>query len=62
RYKPNSEGFTLKLKKDVMLDYLQKNNMELCYRVSLRRSVTKHRPEHHMEWFPLKRIFVASLN
>ncbi|MDD2229468.1 MAG: hypothetical protein PHY48_08665 [Candidatus Cloacimonetes bacterium] len=62
RYKPNSEGFTLKIKKDVILDYLIKNNMELCYEVSLRRSVTKYRPEDHMEWFPLKRIFVTSLN
>lgn len=62
RYKPNSEGFTLKLKKDVLLDYLQKNNKELCYEVSFRRSVTKYRPEDHMVWFPFKRIFVASFD
>ncbi|MFB3844388.1 MAG: hypothetical protein ACE14O_01390 [Candidatus Cloacimonadaceae bacterium] len=61
RYKPNSEGFTLKIKKNVIREYLLKNNMELYFEISLRRSVTKYKPEEFMEWFPLRKVFLVPM-
>ena len=55
RYKPTSEGFTLKIRRDILSDYLSKNNMSLCYDISIRRSVTKYKPESYMEWYELNR-------
>lgn len=59
RYKPTSEGFILKIKKVTLLNYLKENNMELCYDISLKRSVTKNRPDDHMIWYDLKKRFNA---
>lgn len=53
RYKPSSEGFTLKIKKEILLDFLQKNNLILCYNVKLKRSTDNDRTEKYMNWFDL---------
>ena len=56
RYKPTSEGFTLKIKKEILVDYLKKNDLVLCYNVSLRHSADDYIPESHMYWNELKKI------
>lgn len=61
RYKPTSEGFTLKIRRDVILNYLSHKNMVLCYDISLRRSTTKYRPENYMEWHNLKKRIEVDL-
>lgn len=43
RYKPTSEGFTLKIKKSVLMDILSANNLELCYEVKLGRMVEEYK-------------------
>lgn len=53
RYKPISEGFTIKIKKEILSIFLMKNDMDLCYDISLKRSATKYRPEENMEWHDL---------
>lgn len=61
RYKPTSEGFTLKIKREVLLNYLLQKNMTLCYDISLSRSSTKYRPENYMDWFNLKKRIEVNL-
>lgn len=55
RYKPKSEGFTLKIRKDLLTDYLKKNNLNLCYNIVLRRSADELIPEDYMHWRHLHR-------
>ena len=55
RYKPTSEGFTLKVRKDQLVEYLSKKQLVLCYNVKLRRSTTQYRAELHMDWYRLRR-------
>jgi len=55
RYKPTSEGFTFKIKKDILLEYLKKNNLILCYKVKQKRSSDEYIPESHMIWYNLER-------
>jgi hypothetical protein len=55
RFKPTSEGFTLKIKREVLLNFLSQKNMTLCYDITLSRSATKYRPENYMDWFDLKK-------
>ncbi|MEJ7822218.1 MAG: NACHT domain-containing protein [Chitinophagaceae bacterium] len=62
RYKPISEGFTLKIKRDVLLNFLSKNNMVLCYDITLSRSATKYQPENYMEWFDINKRIEVELN
>lgn len=62
RYKPTSEGFTLKVRKDVLLKYLSDKNLVLSYDIKLRRSTTKYRPEDYMDWYDLKKRVEARLD
>lgn len=55
RYKPSSDGFTLKIKKEILLDYLQKNDLILCYNFELKRSTDNDRSEKYMNWVDLNR-------
>lgn len=55
RYKPTSEGFTFKIKKDILLEYLKKNNLTLCYKVKQKRSSDEYIPESQMIWYNLER-------
>jgi len=55
RLKPASEGFTLAVKKDLLLKYLRENNLTLCYRINLRRAAETYGPENRMKWFSLNR-------
>ncbi|OOB83897.1 hypothetical protein BZL53_02105 [Flavobacterium columnare] len=55
RYKPSSEGFTLKIKKEILLYFLQKNNLVLCYNIKLKRSTDNDRTEKYMNWFDLSK-------
>lgn len=61
RFKPTSDGFTLKIKREVLLNYLSQKNMTLCYDITLRRSATKCRPEDYMDWFDLKKRIKVKL-
>jgi hypothetical protein len=61
RYKPTSDGFTLKIKREILLNYLSQKNMTLCYDITLRRSATKYRPENYMDWFDLKKRIEVNL-
>ena len=62
RFKPISEGFTLKIKKNLFVEYLRKNKMVLCYDFSLRRSIDGyHIPESHMKWEYLNERIVPEL-
>ncbi len=61
RYKPTSEGFTLKIKKNVLATYLKENDLVLCYELFLKRSTDKYRPETHMYWEKLKQRFEITL-
>ncbi|MBP8993597.1 MAG: NACHT domain-containing protein [Bacteroidales bacterium] len=61
RYKPTSDGFTLKIKREVLLNYLSQKNMTLCYNITLRRSATKYRPDNYMDWFDLKKRIEVNL-
>lgn len=58
RFKPISEGFTLKIRKDILAQYLKERKMSLCYDFALRRSIDGyHIPENYMKWEHLhKRI------
>lgn len=62
RYKPKSEGFTLKIRKGNLSDYLKKNNLVLCYNIKLRRSGDEYRPEDYMYWRHLNRNVEVSLD
>lgn len=61
RYKPTSDGFTLKIKREILLNYLSQKNMTLCYDITLRRSATRYRPENYMDWFDLKKRIEVNL-
>ena len=53
RYKPKSEGITFKINKELLLDYLNENDLVLCYNVLLSRSADKYISENHMNWYDL---------
>lgn len=55
RYKPSSEGLTFKIEKEILINYLKKNNLVLCYNVKLKRSADEYIPESHMNWYKLDR-------
>jgi hypothetical protein len=55
RYKPSSEGYVLKVRKNALLDYLKTNDLRLCYNIKLRRSADEYIPESHMYWCNLDR-------
>lgn len=55
RYKPSSEGLTFKIEKEILKDYLKKNNLALCYNVKLKRSADEYIPESYMNWYKLDR-------
>lgn len=61
RYKPESNGFNLKIKKNVLVDYLNSNNLKLCYHIKLERSSSEYIPEENMNWFDLVRIVEIDL-
>jgi hypothetical protein len=51
RFKPIAEGFTLKIKRDIFIEYLKKSKMTLCYDFTLKRSIDGyHIPENYMKW------------
>lgn len=55
RYKPSSEGYVLKIRKNILLDYLKANDLSLCYNIKLKRSADEYIPESHMYWCNLDR-------
>lgn len=60
RFKPVSEGFTLKIRKDILTKYLKENNMSLCYDFALRRSIDGYNiPENDMKWEYLHKRVIA---
>lgn len=61
RYKPSSEGFTFKIEKHILLDFLKKNDLVLCYNVRLKRSADEYRPENYMNWRKLEKNFKTNL-
>lgn len=61
RYKPSSEGYILKIRKKVLLDYLKTNDLMLCYNIKFRRSADEYIPESHMYWYNLDRNIETDL-
>jgi hypothetical protein len=61
RFEPASEGFNLKIKKDVLINYLRSNNMKLCYHIKLERAADEYISENRMAWFDLDRIIEIDL-
>lgn len=61
RYEPASEGFNLKIKKEVLVNYLRSNNMKLCYHIKLERAAEEYISENRMAWFDLDRIIEIDL-
>ncbi|WP_336715256.1 NACHT domain-containing protein [Chryseobacterium mucoviscidosis] len=59
RFKPSSEGFTLRIKKDILSTYMKNHNLELCYRIILRRSTDNDRMEKYMNWFDFEKDIVV---
>ena len=53
RYKPISEGFNLKIEKNILIEYIKKNDLELCYEIKIERSCSRGTPESLMEWHNL---------
>ncbi|OCA69065.1 hypothetical protein BBI01_17795 [Chryseobacterium artocarpi] len=60
RCKPSSTGFTFLIKKSILLKYLQANELQLCYRINLRRSTDNDRIEKFMSWSDLQKDIVIS--
>lgn len=50
RFKPSSEGFLLEIRKSIILEFLEKNNLTLFYNVRLKRSIDTDRTENIMKW------------
>jgi len=61
RYKQTSEGFTLRIKKDVLVKYLEQNNMKLCYNFHLRYSNSTSIPESYMDWHKFKEKYEVDI-
>ncbi|MCU7496330.1 MAG: hypothetical protein HF314_08320 [Ignavibacteria bacterium] len=55
RYKPISEGYLMKIRKDIIYNYISKYGLTLCYMLKLKRSATKYKPESKMEWYEFKK-------
>ncbi len=55
RYKPISMGFSLKIEKNLLINYIERNNLELCYEIKLKRSCSRGTPESYMKWYNLNR-------
>lgn len=61
RYKPGSHGLTLEIKKKYLLEYLENNNLVLCYKIEMSRSTDTDRTENRMHWHKLSRIVEIEL-
>ena len=53
RYRPTSEGFTLKMKKSTMQNILAAGNFELWYHLFIQLAGDYFRPETHLNWHRL---------
>ncbi|MDR5591167.1 NACHT domain-containing protein [Christiangramia sp. SM2212] len=56
RYKPSSEGFTLKIHRDKLKGFLDKNNFELCLSIEVSRANTPYVNESHMDWKHYRKV------
>ena len=61
RYKPTSEGFTLRIRKDILVNYLEENDMILCYDFNLRYSNSTSMPESYMDWHEFEEKFEVDI-
>lgn len=61
RYKPSSEGFTLKINKELLINYLLENEKELCFNFRIKRSDTRYRSEEHMDWHNFEKNIIAPI-
>ncbi|WHF51965.1 dsDNA nuclease domain-containing protein [Chryseobacterium gotjawalense] len=61
RFKPGSHGLTLEIKKKNLLEYLENNNLVLCYKIEMRRSTDTDRTENIMNWHKLSRVVEIDL-
>ncbi|WP_417237359.1 hypothetical protein [Bizionia paragorgiae] len=59
RYKPSSEGFSLKIKKSFLKKFLEKNNFDLCLNFEVSRSNTPYVNESHMKWKSFQKTVVV---
>jgi len=61
RYKPSSEGFSLKIKKSYLKIFLEKNNFDLCLNFEVNRSNTPYVNESQMEWKSFQKTVVVKI-
>jgi len=61
RFKPTSQGFTLKIKRDYLDFFLRENNMRLEYNVKLKRSLDKYIEYEDDGWKRFERNFKPTI-
>jgi len=61
RYKPSSEGFTLKIDKLKLKKFLSENDYELCVSVDIKRANTPYINESHMNWKYFQKVSVTDI-
>lgn len=61
RYKPSSEGFSLKIKKSFLKIFLEKNNFDLCLNFEVSRSNTPYVNESHMKWENFEKTVIVKI-
>ncbi|GAB4160305.1 MAG: hypothetical protein Tsb0033_16070 [Winogradskyella sp.] len=61
RYKPSSEGFTLKIDRDKLKAFLDKYNFELCFSMEISRANTPYINESYMDWKHYQKVFSVKI-
>lgn len=62
RYKPNSNGYTLKIRKDILRKFLKSNDLQLCYDLSFSRTCdSKSTPEKYMNWKDFHKTIIIDI-
>ena len=61
RYKPSSEGFTLKIDRLKLKEFLDKNDIELCLSMELSRANTPYVNESQMNWKHYQKVLTVKI-
>ncbi|MBD0777309.1 NACHT domain-containing protein [Maribacter sp. ANRC-HE7] len=61
RYKPSSEGFTIKIDRLRLKEFLDKNNFQLCLNIEVSRANTPYVNESHMDWKHYQKISMVEI-
>ncbi|WP_323028287.1 NACHT domain-containing protein [Gelidibacter japonicus] len=61
RYKPSSEGFTIKIDRYKLKEFIDNNNFEVCLCVEVSRANTPYVNESYMNWENYRKIFIVKI-